>query len=473
MAIEKEAIGRNKILTSGIWYTFSAFLVKGMVVITTPVFTRILTKEDFGACSNFYSWCQLLSILFFLNVSASVINAKYDFNDDLNRYCISIYSLGATITIAFAVLANKYYQELEPILSFDLSYFDIICAYILANGAFQIFQAKEQTSFRYKSSVLLSVMLAVLSSVLSVFFVLKFEDKFNARIWGSVIPTFVLGVIILFKLALDGKRIRFSYWKYALPICLPYIPHTLSMTVLSSMDRAMITNICGSRDTALYSVAATCGSAISVINSSMNTTYAPWLAKCISEEKYGTIKKYSYSYVLLFIYMSFGMVLLTPELLLILGGMDYIQAKHAMPPIILGGICLFIYTMFVNVEQIKKKTVGMAVASCFCAGLNYVLNAVFIPRCGYVAASYTTCFSYFCLLLAHMYMVKKLDGKLIYNYKFILTMVFLSSLLVGFVSVLFNHNMLRWIVFGVYVIVSLIIVCFKWEKITAFMIGKH
>ena len=61
-----------------------------------------------------------------------------------------------------------------------------------------------------------------------------------------------------------------------------------------------------------------------------------------------------------------------------------------------------------NIEQYKKKTVGMAIASISAAGLNYLLNMIFIPKFGYIAAAYTTLASFLWLMLIHMFLVYRI-----------------------------------------------------------------
>ena len=112
-------------------------------------------------------------------------------------------------------------------------------------------------------------------------------------------------------------------------------------------------------------------------------------------------------------------MLITPEILFIMGGKSYQEAIYVMPPVAFGCVCQFLYTMFVNIEQFEKKTVGMAFASVSAAVVNYALNRLFIPRYGYIAAAYTTLVSFLWLLLVHMLLVKKLGYSSLYPVKFI------------------------------------------------------
>ena len=74
-----------KALKSGIWYTMSNFLVKSIGFITTPIFTRILTKSEFGAYNNYVSWLSIVTIFVTLDLEATLISARFDFKDTFDE----------------------------------------------------------------------------------------------------------------------------------------------------------------------------------------------------------------------------------------------------------------------------------------------------------------------------------------------------------------------------------------------------
>ena len=79
--------------------------------------------------------------------------------------------------------------------------------------------------FRYKTSSALSLLSSVGATVLSVVLVVKMEqNKLDGRIIGHVLPTVVIGLALYVLIAFKGKKIDFSSWKYALCVCLPYVP---------------------------------------------------------------------------------------------------------------------------------------------------------------------------------------------------------------------------------------------------------
>ena len=409
----------KKALKSGVWYTAANFLMKSLAFITTPIFTRMLSKEQYGAFQNFASWQGIFAVFVTLNLGTTLISARYDFKKDLDRYITSMLALGACSVIGFCLICNLFGTFFTDLLALKQQYINLIFVYLLFSPAVDIFQANERFFYRYKTL-------------------------------GAVIPTVLIGIIIAFYYIKKGKGIYLPYWRYALPICLPYIPHMLSLTLLNAMDKTMITKICGAEDTALYSLAYTCGMIVSLFLTSMNTAYSPWLAEHLDSGNYEEVYAFSKKYILAFSGIAVGVMIFAPEVLFILGGKDYMNAKYVMPPVSAGCICQFLYTMFVNIEQFMKKTVGMAVASTSAAVLNLVLNLWLIPKFGYIAAAYTTLASYFWLLVFHMILVRRMRLGKIYDYKFILGIVGAVLVFTAAVNYFYFNFTLRILLMAVY-----------------------
>lgn len=446
--------GNNvKALKSGIWYTAANFITRSIGFITTPIFTRLLTHDEFGLYNNYTSWLSTFTILVTLNLSSTFISARFDFEDDFDGYISSTLSLSVLSNLIWLLLINLFSDLFVSFTGVEIRYLNIMMLYLIFHTAIEMFQTRERYYFEYKISVITSLAVALCSSILSVFLVLYMDNKLEGRIIGSSASQIFIGLGLLVLIYKKGRKINVSYWKYALPICLPFIPHLLSLTLLNSMDKMMITRICGAEDNALYSVAYTCGAIITLLVTSLNTAFAPWLGEKLKEEKVDEIKTVSNKYILLFVFLSCGIMLVVPELLLIMGGNSYIEAKYVMPPVAFGCVCQFMYTLYVNIEQFKKKTMGMAIASMSAAGLNYILNAFLIPRFGYIAAAYTTLASFLWLLIAHMFLVNRLKLSNVYDNKRILLLILLMSIYTIGITFLYRNSFLRYTLIGLYAVV--------------------
>ena len=70
---------------ASLWFTICSILQKGISFITVPIFTRLLTTEQYGVVSIFYSWesifiifCTLLQVLarFFVRCGRDIITFR-------------------------------------------------------------------------------------------------------------------------------------------------------------------------------------------------------------------------------------------------------------------------------------------------------------------------------------------------------------------------------------------------------------
>lgn len=453
----------NVIVKSGIWYTISNFLLRGIGFITTPIFTRLLSQEEFGSFSNYSSWLGILVIIITLNLESTLISARFEFEERLDEYMSSILLLSTVSTLSWCAIVNFFMEPVSEFLGMSPIYINSMFVYLLFFPAINLFQTKEQYFYKYKTSILLSFLLSIGASVLSVVFVITFPNALDGRVLGNIMPTILIGAVIYTLIWIKGKRIALSDWKYALRICIPYIPHLLSLTVLSSTDRIMITKMCGESATALYSVAYNVAMIITLLLSALNGAFSPWLGEKLSKKEYVDIRRVSKLYICLFAYLAIGIMLLAPEVLFVMGGKAYMSARAVMIPVALGCMCQFLYTLFVNVEQFSKKTIGMAFASMSAALLNYVLNLWLIPKFGYVAAAYTTLIGYMWLLFIHMLLVYLMKMNQVYSYRFVLAVLIIMIIFSFGMGYIYTNVCIRYVFICIYAL-SLVFIGWKNRK---------
>ena len=52
----KKGRDSSVVAKAGLWYTVCNFMFRGMAFITTPIFTRLMSKTEGGEFSTFSSW---------------------------------------------------------------------------------------------------------------------------------------------------------------------------------------------------------------------------------------------------------------------------------------------------------------------------------------------------------------------------------------------------------------------------------
>ena len=144
----KEPVSNNKVLRSGIWYTVSNFMVKGIGFITTPIFTRLLTKADFGLYNNYVSWLAIITILVTLNLDSTLISARYDYETKFDEYILSVLALSTLSTVAWLIIVNTFSDAIVLLLGMDQIYINAMFVYLLFLPAVTLFQARERYLFK-------------------------------------------------------------------------------------------------------------------------------------------------------------------------------------------------------------------------------------------------------------------------------------------------------------------------------------
>lgn len=442
-------------LKSGIWYTVSSFLFKSITFISTPLFTRIISLDEYGMYSNYQSWFMILTIIISLNLEATFISAKYDYSNSINDYIDSIISLSVCSGIIWIMGYTISYSYLDAYLNIPTLLMYLMIIQIIGNSIINIFQTKCLYEFNYKKNIMISGFNTISTASISVILVVLMNDKVLGRVLGSLIPALLIVIYFFFLKKEFNLSFNIHHWQYALPISIPYIPHLLSLLILNCIDRIMIHDIYGPSDTALYSLAYNCACILIVFMTAVNSAFCPWLSNKMHRKEYKDICKITTYYIIAFSYIVFGFLLIAPEILLLFGGEKYGQSLNVIPIVSVGCFFQFLYTFYVNVEQFLKKTTFMAVATITAAVLNIVLNLYFIPLYGYIAAAYTTLICYFWLLLVHYFLIRIIVHNHLFNQKiFFLLAVSFASFAALFCKI-YIFDTIRYILISVYFLIGL------------------
>lgn len=437
---------------AGLWYTICNVLIRGVNFMTTPLFTRLMSKEDFGLYSNYIAWVSILGTLTTLDLVVTVSRARFDYEDNLDEYISSIQVLGSLFTAICYLVICFFSKFFVSYLGMEMVYIHIMFLYLLVSPSLQLLQAKHQQLMKYKAVTALTISSTLLTVICSVVLVSVMNDKFMARVLGNtVVLLAVCMVLYTYNLKL-GRKVDPHVWKYALGIAVPYIPHILAGNVLGTIDRIYITKYCGPESTALYSVVHTISLLVTMLGTSINQAWAPWLFENLNTKQYPIIRKATNVYIaaaLLFVTLS---ILFGPEIISLFAGSEYREGICIVAPIMTGSYFFILYTFFVNIETFYKKTGIISICTTVSSIFNIITNKIFVFRFGYVAAAYTTLASYLLLFFLHFTVCMKLGVKEYYSSSLFVSLI-LIALAVTFISgVLYDATIIRFIVIGILLI---------------------
>ena len=463
------SIIKNNTLKSAAWYTFSNILSKAMTLMMTPVFSRVLSKNEYGEYTNFISWQNILVSIFSLELSSTVLRAKFDKDNEksFNSYVftISCFSILISFVLSILLCALHKFTDINNIMGVKSSYMWLLCLILVFSPLLQIFQAQQRAEIKYKFSSVVTILFGILSFVFPIIFSLNNDNKLEMFLFGITVNSVLWGIVVFaYVVTRKREKIYISDIRYALVFSLPIIPHIVSSIVMGNSDKIMIRNMCGSEFAAVYGLVYTCALAITLLRNSLNNAWTPWFYQKMNDQKFGLIKQISKTYIILFSLLSLFVCLLGPELISLLGGNQYKDSIWLVPIIMLGCYYNFLYLFYVNIEFYYKKTVMISIVTVFTALLNLILNYIFISKTGYIAAAYTTALCNMCTVYFHYLVTKKMENQKICDNKFICFVSIVSVISMFYCLYTYKNNFIRYITIFCLVLISFIYIIKEKKK---------
>lgn len=437
----------NKAIKAGIGYTVGNILIKGINFLTLPLFSRLLTTEEFGVYNVFASYEAILYVIIGLAIHSSIRSANLEFKGQIKKYTSSvslIYLFNASILLLLAYVFGK---QLSELLDFSKIEIVLLVLYSLGSSLLALYNNLISLEYSYGKYLAASLFNSAGNIILSLVLILTiFRDHRDVgRIVGGTITICFLALILLLSIYKQAKpSINKVYWKFAVKYSLPIVPHGISQVLLAQFDRIMIRSMVGNAEAGIYSLAGNIKLIVMIITESLSTAWSTWFYDQIAENNVSQIRKRANELCIFFVVLTVGLMALSPELILVLGGKNYEPGKYVAIPMIVDAFILFLYNIIVPAEYYKKKTTYIMYGTMVATAINLVTNYIFIGKFGYIAAAYTTLFSYICYLVLHIIISCKVIGFHILSIKDLLIH---NGVVCGMavIDLIFaNHLWIRW-----------------------------
>lgn len=448
------------------WFMLCSIIQKSISIITTPIFTRLMTTEQYGQYTVYNSWLQIFVLITTLRLNYGVFNkgmSKFGKNNR-DSYTSSMQFLTTCITSVVLII---YLCFREKINSFtELSTFITLAMFaeLYLSPAISFWTLRQRYDFKYRSVVLVTLGISITNAILGLIGVLSSDNKGIARILSCIMTQVCFGLalyIINIKRS-KGRIIDFNYIKFAIIFNLPLIPHYLSTYILDQSDRIMIQKLVGIDQAAIYAVAYSAGIVMKIVTESINSALVPWQYRQLEKKNFNTIRHQLNSIILIIAPVLCAFIALAPEIMKVLAAPEYYEAIYVIPPVTVSVFYVFLFGLLGNIEffyNANKFTMYLSMVGAF---LNIILNFIFIKIFGYIAAAYTTMVCYLVFTVLHYIFVENLmvknEKSHLFDGRVILGSCFLSVVIAVVFSMLYGHIMIRYIVIAsiaIYMIVNL------------------
>lgn len=453
---------------AAMWFLACSFLQKSISVITTPVFTRILNTQEYGQYNVFHSWMNLITIIVTLNLSHGVYaQGIIKFEEHKNVFSSSLQGLTIFLILVWSGFYLIFHEFWNRIFSLTTIQMMAMLIMIWMSAVYSFWATEQRSELKYKTLVFVTLMSSVFKIILSLFFISVMQDSVTARILGMVFGELLFFAWMFFVQIYRGKRVfsRF-YWRYSITFCIPLIPHYLSQAILNSADRIMIEKMVNTSAAGIYGLAYSISQIMSIFNLALQHTMEPWIYRRIKENKVNSIAELSYILFIIIGIVNLVLMILAPEAVKVFAPEPYYSAIWVIPPVAMSVFFQFLYSIFACFEFYYEKTAYITVATLGSGVLNILLNAIMIPRFGFIAAGYTTLISYIFYTLFHYCIMEKIiknNMKLVNEFDtkkiLFITVIFMAS---GFMIQIFYFC--TWIRLGIFGIIWIVVFA-KYKKI--------
>lgn len=399
---EKQFAKNTMILTLG---TLSSKLFTFFLL---PLYTSVLTTQDYGNVDVLQSIIQLALPIVTLQLSASLFRFLIDNNTfkDISEIVTSALALILGNCIVFLLLAEVFnlIWGVQYFGCFIFSFIGCLCYLIMQNIA---------RGFGHNILYSVASFLTVfVSLILNIILILGFNIKGSSILISLGSSNFCAALVIFFKEKIwkyfNIKAFSTTRLKELLKYSAPLIPNELSWWIANSSDRFLILFFLGSSFNGIYAAANKIPNIFTVIYGIFNIAWLESVSRNINDsDSQEFINSMIEKFLKFFGCLCIGIISCITVFFDFLVGNDF---RSAYPHVFILTIAVFINcicAMFGGIYGAHKDSKTIGSTTVYGAITNIIINLCLINAIGLYAASLSTLLSYFVVLIIRFVRLKK------------------------------------------------------------------
>lgn len=414
MSKEKTLVKNTIIVTIGkICTQFVSFFL-------LPLYTALLTTEEYGIVDLLNTLINLLIPIFILRVDQGVFRYLIDKRDNEKEQKRIITTI-MYFTFAQIILYSGIFIIVSNWVSNQYKYF--LATNLIANTVsmvlLQICRGIGDNT-KYTIGSFLSGAFAV---ILNVVFIAGFRFGAYGMLSASLIANIITIIYLTYSLKIF-KYIKKEYYdksilKDILKYSIPLIPNAISWWIVNSSDRIIITSFINVATNGIYSAANKFSGVVTTMYNVFNLTWTESASVNIEAEDRDSFFNKTLDFTIrLFGSLCIGIIAFMPFIFPIMINNKFADAYWQIPILMLGTIFNILVSFLGSIYVAKKLSKEIAKTSIFAAIINIVINIALIKFIGLYAASISTAVAYGLMLVYRYFDVKKyvnlrIDAKMV------------------------------------------------------------
>jgi O-antigen/teichoic acid export membrane protein len=398
-------------------YSFGDIILRATTFFTTPIYTRIFTPADYGVWSYIATAVGLLSTLLILGCDSAYALYFFKAKSEEEKQQLTSTVLGflalwsggiILMTLPFATAFSR--------LSFNTSQYGILffCALLTAPLTLLSSLCGQvlRNQFRARLFTQLNVITTLLTIGLSLFCAIVFKLGIAGLFIGALIGTAIMLPVRVWMVR-SMLRPTFSWpaLRKLLAYGVPLAPVGLAYWVFASSDRLVLGKLSTLEQLGLYSIANSMTSVLAFVHSAIGQAWSPHAIRI--REEHPAVAPILFGQIMTYILVGFGLLCVgyttfAREALVILASPAFYAAAPAVGPLAIGFVAYASTHISALGISLSGKTGYFTLYSWISALLNLILNIIFVPHWGMMAASWSTAISYVFITLAYVWTSQRL-----------------------------------------------------------------
>lgn len=384
-------------------YLIASLATRSLAFISIPIYTRLLSTEDYGIVSIFMGMSGLLVSVIAFSADRSVSRYFFDQKSELDfkRFVGTSSLLAAAFFIFNSLLLVYFAEDFGEMVGLNKNVVYLFIPFSMISIVGLTFEQIYGPLKKSKEIALYSMINVFLGFALSVTFLFFMKtDKFYGQIWGQIAAGFVM-LFFWVKLIRPYFVWSFdkSYIKYIFTFSVPLIPYALSGVIIEQFGKIAIGGTQGMSEAGFYNLALSVSSIVNIVVIVTHQAWNPYYFEYMNSKNYAQLDIDFIKIFKITILVAFGVASFGKELGLLLAKEEFSGALYLIPIFTIGYIFSQLSYAYVRNFGYTRKTQYMTLTILTSGISNVVLNVFLIKLFGQLGAAISFVMSYIIMAL--------------------------------------------------------------------------
>ncbi len=433
--MEKSQRKIKKPALASIWYFISNGVVRGVGVVGTPIFTRLLTPSEYGLFPLWSTWLGIVSTLVSFEIGGGAMYRGLErYRGKERDFIASLLSLFSVVFLAFCLLYFTFSEFFNSITGLNTFVSSLLLIQVFLNTVVGVYTGYAKFKYKYRDVAIVNVLCALLSPIISISFIVLSNYRSYAKIFGAVLSSLLIAVPVLISiLRRGGNPFAFDIWRYLIKKCIPLLPHYLAMSLIAKVGEITVNRFHGAQALGKYSVATSLGLSLTVLSGAVLSALSPWVIRKIRAGEFGIIREVLLLGSKLISIAVLIVLCICPETLMLISPPQYHDVLPAVFPLALTIVPIFLSNAIVSCEFYYERSARTSLPSVITALICLTLSYLVTPHIDYRFSGVIILGSYILLLSLNIIAFKSLSGEIplpIREFSFLSLFTLLYTLLI-------------------------------------------